>query len=79
VLAHTFVRVLPREFGDGVSNFAAHRVVGLFAQAGEQLRADGFSLGWLEGQEQVCGLAVGGLSRFRGLAPEQDGGEGASL
>jgi hypothetical protein len=75
----TFICVLACELGDGISNLGAHRVVGLVGEALEQLCADGFSLGGVERQEEVGGLAGGRLSRFRRLPPEDDGGKCACL
>lgn len=53
----TFVGVLAGELCHSISNLCPHRCVGLVSQALEQLGAYGFSLGGVEGQEQVGGLA----------------------
>jgi hypothetical protein len=71
----TFICVLACELGNCISNLGAHRVVGLIGEALEQFCAYGFSLGGVEGQEEVGGLARGRLSRFRRLSPEDDGGK----
>ena len=75
----TFVRVLSRQLCDSISDLASDRVVGLFGEAREQLRADRLPLGMVQGQEEVGGLARGGLAWFRGLAPEDDGGKCSRL
>jgi hypothetical protein len=79
LFSRTFICVLSRELRDGISDLAAHRVVRLLAEAGKQLGADGFSLGFSEGEEQILGLACSGLAWFGGLAPEDDGRERSSL
>lgn len=75
----TFVCVLARELGHGVSDLCAYRRVRLVGEALEQLCADGFSLGGVERQEQVGRLARGRLAWFRRLSPEDDGGKGSRL
>lgn len=78
-LCLTLVCVLPRQLSDGISDLAAHRVVGLLGKASKQLRADSISLGLSEGEKEVLSLTCSGLARFRGLAPEDDGSKCPSL
>lgn len=75
----TFVCVLARELGHGVSNLAPHRRVLLLAEALQHACAYGLALGLVEGQEDVGRLAVGQLARLGRLPPEEDGGECARL
>jgi hypothetical protein len=49
--------MLSRQLCDSISNLAAHRVVSFFGKATEQLCADGITLGFVEGQEEVGRLA----------------------
>lgn len=77
--AFTLVCVLSRELSNSISNLAPHRIVRLVGKAGEQLGADGVSLRLLESEEEVLGLARRCLSRFRGLAPEDDGSKCSCL
>jgi hypothetical protein len=49
--------MLACELGNSISNLGAHRVVSLVGEALKQLCAYGFSLGGVEGQEEVGGLA----------------------
>jgi hypothetical protein len=75
----TFVCVLSCELCNSVTDLAPHRGVGLVGETLQQLCADGFTLGGLEGQEQICRLARGCLAWLGRLAPEDDGGESSSL
>jgi hypothetical protein len=78
-LDRTFICVLPRKLGHGVSNLAAHRRVLLLSQTLQHACAYGLALGLVESQKGVGGLAVGRLPRLGGLSPEDDGGECACL
>lgn len=75
----TFVCVLSCELCDSIADLAPHRGVGLVGEALQQLCADSLTLCGLEGQKQICRLARRCLARLGRLAPEDDGGESASL
>jgi hypothetical protein len=75
----TFICVLSGELCNSVTDLAPHRGVGLVGETLQQLCADGFTLGRLEGQEQICRLARGSLAGLGRLASEDDGGESSSL
>lgn len=55
----TFIRVLSRELGDGVSDLAPHRGFLLLSEALQHACTYGFAFGLVEGQESILGLVVG--------------------
>jgi len=71
----TLVGVLSRKLGHGICNLGPYIGNCFRGQTLQQFGTDCLSFSWLQGQEQVDRVPVLCLTRFRGLAAEDDCGE----